>query len=82
MASHHQTVVKLPRTLAHVLLDLQEARRDWEAAVADDDDDAADRASEADARIDDLRDEFAALFQSATGLTVRQIETAISEALL
>lgn len=85
-----------PRTLANVLLDLKEARRDWEQALADAERvvtprgepvsqaeiDAGDRMSEADTRTEDLRDEFAERFHEATGLTWAQIEDAISEAVL
>ena len=85
-----------PRSLANVLLDLKEATRDWERALADaervatpmseplcqEEIDAGDRMSEADTRIDDLREEFAERFLEATGLTWKQIEEAISEAVL
>lgn len=90
MASHHQ-IAALPRTLAHVLLDLREARRDWLTATneiarlpigAPEADDLDDRATEADRRIDDLREEFAERFQAATGLTWRQVEEAVAEAVL
>lgn len=77
--------IERPRTLAHVLLDLREARDDWLeacAAAEREEPDADDRASEADTRVDDLRDEFAARFQDATGLTWKQVEQAISEAVL
>lgn len=93
MASHHQIVALHTRTLAHVLLDLREARSDWEQAAKDAEcadrennprleEEAGDRMSEADARLDELRDEFAERFQAATGLTWRQIEAAVSETLL
>jgi hypothetical protein len=90
MASHHQPAIR-PRSLANVLLDLKEARRDWEQAIDEiarlpigvsEADDADDRASEADTRVDDLRDEFTARFHEVTGLTWKQIEDAISEAVL
>jgi hypothetical protein len=84
---------KTPRTLANVVIDLREARSDWEEAIASaehatatGDDNAADefgdRATEADDRIDALREEFAERFVAATGLTWKQIEAAISEAVL
>jgi hypothetical protein len=92
MPPHYPNIVTLrPRSLANVLLDLKEARRDWEQAIdeiarlpigAPEADDADDRASEADTRVDDLRDEFTARFHEATGLTWKQIEDAISEAVL
>jgi hypothetical protein len=118
MASHHQVTIR-PRSLANVLLDLKEARRDYDDALAGicpdcrgdggnssgfyfrsdhsvSEDfsecpccegtgkltDADDRATEADTRVDDLRDEFTARFHEATGLTWKQIEDAISEAVL
>lgn len=71
-----------PRSLANVLLDLKEAHDDWKQAVDDDDPDAQDRASEADTRVDDLRDEFFSRFHEATGLTWKQVEKAIEEAVL
>lgn len=80
-----------PRSLANVLLDLKEARRDWESALSEaehapqgstEEDDAGDRMSEADTRIDDLRGEFAERFEATTGLTWRQIEDAIQGAVL
>lgn len=90
MASHHTVVTIRPRTLANILLDLKEARRDWEQALSEAEnaisrqaeDDAGDRMSEADTRIDDLRDEFSTRFLDVTGLTWKQIETAQSEMLL
>jgi hypothetical protein len=77
------------RTLANVLLDLSEARRDWNDA-----DDAAWRApagsrEEADVanrltairdRIDALRAEFATLFRAQTGVEWSQVERAIEKA--
>ena len=91
MNAPHPTI--RARSLANVLLDLREARRDWEQALKDAEcavregdehleDECCDRMSEADTRIDDLRDEFAERFLDATGLTWKQIETAISEAVL
>ena len=85
MASHNLARITPPRTLANVLLDLKEARRDWEQALNEaerDEPNADDRMSEADQRTDDLREEFAAMFLSATGLTWKQVEEAISEAVL
>ena len=74
-----------PRSLANVLLDLKDARRDWEQALAEaerDEPDADDRMSEADTRLDDLREEFESRFLDATGLTWGQIEDAIQGAVL
>lgn len=81
MASHHQITVR-PRSLAVVLADLEEANRDYDDALASDDADAEDRATEAETRVSDLRDEFAERFVEATGLTWKQVEAAISEALI
>lgn len=88
------TVVTIrPRSLANVLLDLKEARRDLDQALTDAECAAregnerlqaehGDRMSEADTRIDDLRDEFASRFVDATGLTWKQVELALQEAVL
>jgi acyl-CoA reductase-like NAD-dependent aldehyde dehydrogenase len=84
---------EIPRTLANVLLDLKEARSDWDQALQDAEcagregnprlhEEAGDRMSEADERIDALREEFAAMFVAATGLTWKQIEAAIDGCLL
>jgi hypothetical protein len=91
MPPHNLATIERPRTLAQVLLDLKEARRDWLTATneiarlpigAPEADDLDDRATEADRRIDDLRDEFASRFLAATGLTWKQVETAIQDAVL
>jgi hypothetical protein len=84
---------KIPRTLANVLLDLKEARSDWDQADRDAacagregnrrlEEEAGDRMSEADDRTDALREEFATMFVAATGLTWKQIEAAIDGCLL
>lgn len=93
MPPHNIVALTRPRSLANVLLDLKEARSDWEQASADADcacregnpkleDQAQDRATEADTRVDDLREEFASRFLDATGLTWKQVEEAVSEAVL
>jgi hypothetical protein len=74
-----------PRTLANVLLDLKEARDDWQEAIAAaerEEPDADDRATEAETRFDDLRDEMRVLFRCATGLTIEEMRDAYAEALL
>jgi len=80
-----------PRTLANVLLDLREARDDYECAITDlgesrsgtlAERDADDRASEADSRLDALREEFESGFLAATGLTFKQVQEAVKEAVL
>jgi len=82
----HLARIAPPRLLCHVLADLKEAKRDEMDALADFDDpedaDASDRAAEADQRLETLRDEFAARFREATGLTWREVEAAVSEAVL
>jgi predicted ATPase len=70
------------RNLANVLLELRQARRDWADAIEATDADAEDRASEADQRTDDLRQEFADRFVAATGLTWKTIEEAIGDTTL
>jgi hypothetical protein len=93
MPAHNQVVVLRPRSLANVLLDLTDARRDWAQALADAERagregdeqleaECGDRMSEADTRIDDLRGEFTQRFREATGLTWRQIEKAVEEMVL
>jgi hypothetical protein len=77
------------RTLANVLLDLSEARRENEAADnafrlaasgSPEEDDAADRMNAADDRIDALRAEFASMFRAQTGVEWSQVERAIENA--
>jgi hypothetical protein len=85
MPPHNQVVAIRARSLANILCDLREARDDWHeacAAAEREEPDADDRASEADTRVDDLRDEFAERFHEATGLTWKQIEAAIQAAVL
>jgi alkanesulfonate monooxygenase SsuD/methylene tetrahydromethanopterin reductase-like flavin-dependent oxidoreductase (luciferase family) len=93
MPPHITNIVTIrPRSLANVLADLREARRDYDAATNEIavnacrhgflNDDADDRASEADARTNALREEFASRFLAATGLTWKQIEDAVAEAVL
>jgi uncharacterized damage-inducible protein DinB len=85
MPPHNLATITPPRTLAHVLLDLKEARADWIDALDDVQNGitaADDRATEAETRLEDLRAEFGLRCQAATGLTVDQIRTAYAEALL
>jgi hypothetical protein len=85
MASHFAPAIRA-RSLSNVLKDLKEAHRDLHNAIADFDDpedsDVDDRCAEAETRVYDLREEFAERFVETTGLTWRDIETAISEAVL
>lgn len=76
------------RTLAHILLDLREQRRQhveldrrWDLIVGirEHEDALGDRMSEIDKRIDALRDEFAAKFEASTGVQWSQVEAAINE---
>jgi phosphate uptake regulator len=71
--------ISRPRLLFDVLADLKEARRDLDQALSDGDD---DRATEADQRIDELRDEWDRKLRLCTGLSWREIETAVEEALI
>jgi hypothetical protein len=79
------------RSLANVLADLKEAHDDSQTALNDYLDapvgsqelrDADDRRTEAETRAEDLRQEFAQRFVECTGLTWKQIEQAVSEAVL
>ena len=121
MASHNQVIAIRPRSLAVVMDDLREARRDYDDAIGGfcpqcrgdggwDDircdprgadgtisqwvecqscdngrlstRDAEDRATEAETRLEDLRDEFDTRLVEAAGLTVEQIMRAREEALI
>lgn len=81
MASHYSPAIR-PRSLATVLADLREAHRDFNDALAADDADAEDRATEAETRLDDLREDFDARMVATTGLTIEDLRTAYAEALL
>lgn len=90
MNQHFQPATR-PRTLSNVIDDLREARSDQMQALDDlrcaqDDtgasDDADDRVTEADTRVDDLRAEFETRFEEVTGLTWKQVEAAVEEAVL
>ena len=79
----HPTV--RPRSLAQVLADIREAFDDYQdalTAIRLDDPDGHDRATEAGTRLDDLRDEFAAKFVEATGLSVDDFRAAYAGALI
>jgi hypothetical protein len=82
MPPHNLIAFPTRRTLADILRDLKEASRDWDAALDSDDADSGDRMSEADQRIDVLREEFSQCLEEATGLTWAQIDAAVSECLL
>jgi hypothetical protein len=91
MPPHNLATIARARTLAHVLIDLREAKRDADDALeayvnapdrSREEAEADDRRTEAETRVEDLRDEFATLFVDATGLTWAQIEAAMSEAVL
>jgi hypothetical protein len=71
-----------PRNLANVLVELRQAKRDWNDALDADDPDSDDRMAEAEQREEALREEFDRMFREATGLTWKVIETAVSEAVL
>jgi ribosome recycling factor len=80
MTSHHPAI--RARSLTNVLTDLRHARRDWEQALHDRSADAEDRATEAETRLEDLRDEFWLKFTEATGLTVEALMKAREDCLL
>jgi hypothetical protein len=82
MASHHSIVIIRPRTCATILSDIEEARRDYDDALTAEDADAEDRTTEAETRLDDLRDEFAERFEEACGLKLRDVLFAREQALL
>jgi hypothetical protein len=85
MSIHPIAAIHRPRTLSAVLADLREARRDLDDALCDcanGVEDADDRATEANTRCDDLRDEFDGLFARLTGLTFAAINDAIVGAVL
>ena len=82
MASHHSIVTIRPRTCATILSDIEEARRDYDDALTAEDADAEDRATEAETRLDDLRDEFAERFEEACGLKLGDVLFARERALL
>jgi ribosome recycling factor len=74
-----------PRSLVNVLADIREAKRDLDDALADverGEEDGEDRANEAETRLEDLRDEFDVRFSETTGLTWKQLQTAVEEAVL
>jgi hypothetical protein len=93
MAAHHQIIAIRPRSLANILADLKEARGDLQQALEDVKHatlgmpsqhyaDIDDRATEAETRVDDLRDEFEAAFLRSTGLSVEDVLKAREEAVL
>ena len=82
MASHHPVVAIGARSLANVLADIEEAHRDFNDALMAEDADAEDRTTEAETRLDDLRDEFAAKFIECTGLKLGDVLFARERALL
>jgi hypothetical protein len=82
MASHHSIVAIRPRTCATILSDIEEARRDYDDALTAEDADADDRATEAETRLDDLRDEFAERFEEACGLKLGDVLFAREQALI
>ena len=73
------------RSLANVLADIKEARGDLDLAnvsLLACEPDADDRYSEAETRLEDLREEFETRFVEAAGLTVEQVRGAFAEALI
>lgn len=84
MASHNLQPTIRPRSLAHVLDDLREARSDMDAArtAIIGGEDADDRYAEAETRMEDLQTEADERFFDATGLTVEAFRKAFEQALL
>lgn len=71
-----------PRSLANVLADLKEARRDWDDALAANDADAEDRATEAETRLEDLREEALSKIYDALGMEFEAVLKMREEGLL
>ena len=74
-----------PRSLANVLADIREARQDLDLANASllaCEPDADDRYTEAETRLEDLREEFDARFAETNGLTIADLWKAREEAML
>lgn len=85
MASHHQIIAIRPRSLVNVLADIREARGDLDAANASllaCEEDAEDRYTEAETRLEDLREEFETRFAETSGLTLADLWKAREEAVL
>jgi len=86
MASHH--IQEQPRAIVAIIEDLRHACRDERDALNDiatkrgSFSDTLDRAQEAEQRIETLREEFATVFVAANGMTVEQLRSAFSEALI
>jgi hypothetical protein len=79
MPPHITNIVTIrPRSLANVLADLREARRDYDAATNE----IAVNACRHGFLNDDADEEFASRFLAATGLTWKQIEDAVAGAVL
>jgi hypothetical protein len=84
MTAHHFRPVIRARNLSNVLDDLREARGDVDAArmAVLNGEDAEDRVTEAETREEDLREEFAAKFVEANGMTIEDFRTAFAKALI
>ncbi|WP_028970128.1 hypothetical protein [Sphingomonas sp. URHD0057] len=79
MPPHNAVVTIRPRSLSNVLLDLKEAKRDYDDALGDEHE---DRATEAETRLTDLQSEFDVRLAESTGLSVEDFRAAYSEALI
>lgn len=82
-----QAIAIRPRSLANVLADLRHACEDYDEAIdkisgSPDDADLQDRATEAETRQADLREEFSAKLLEATGLTLETLLAARERCLL
>lgn len=84
MPPHNAAVIRFPRLCGDVLADLQEAVRDLADALTAiaSDEDADDRATEAEQRVERLRAEFDEQMVRSTGLSVEDIRKAYEGALL
>lgn len=82
MPPHNLVTINPPRTLAVILREARNARRDLTDAEQSSEAEARDREFEAEQRLEDRRDEFADVFAAVTGLTVEQLRDAVSEAVL
>ena len=75
----HTITVRL-RTLSTILGDLREARGDYDDAIADPE--AEDRATAAETRLDDLREEAATCFARANGCTIEHMRKWFADGLI
>lgn len=83
MPPHPAPVVAIrPRTLAQVLADLKEARRDYMDACSDPKPEAEDRATEAETRAEDLHEEAEFVFARSNGMPLAALLKCVEEGVL